>query len=99
MNEHLLLLEDDDVLRQHLGRKLEKHHYQVICCATLEQARQAITDKTMIDVAVLDQNGDVLSLERGDLLEVADEASQATLAAELASLRAKANEEMLPESQ
>ena len=51
------------------------------------------------EVAVLDQNGDVLSLERGDLLEVADEASQATLAAELASLRAKANEDMLPESQ
>ena len=56
MNEHLLLLEDDDVLRQHLGRKLEKHHYRVTCCATLEQARQAINDNVMIDVAVLDQN-------------------------------------------
>jgi two-component system, response regulator RegA len=56
MNEHLLLLEDDDVLRQHLGRKLERHQYQVSCCATLSDARQVINESALIDAAVLDQN-------------------------------------------
>ncbi|MEE4252346.1 MAG: response regulator [Alcanivoracaceae bacterium] len=56
MSEHLLLLEDDDVLRQHLGRKLERHQYQVIDCATLSDALQAISKSALIDVAVLDQN-------------------------------------------
>ena len=56
MSEHLLLLEDDEALRQHLGRKLERHQYQVICCASLDDARQAIDANQMIDVAVLDQN-------------------------------------------
>ncbi|MEE4251434.1 MAG: response regulator [Alcanivoracaceae bacterium] len=56
MAEHLLLLEDDEVLRHHLGRKLERHQYQVVCCATLDEAKDAITSSAEIHVAVLDQN-------------------------------------------
>ncbi|MDF1630366.1 MAG: response regulator [Alcanivoracaceae bacterium] len=56
MNEYLLLLEDDEALRHHLGRKLERHQYQVIYCATLSDARDAVKSNLMIDVAVLDQN-------------------------------------------
>lgn len=50
----------------------------------------------LYEIAVLDQDGAVLRLERGDLLEVADGESQATLGAELASLRSKAVAELLP---
>ena len=56
MNEHLLLLEDDDALRQHLGTKLEQRLYQVSCCATLDDARRVIAESSMLNVAVLDQN-------------------------------------------
>lgn len=47
------------------------------------------------EVQVLDQDSAVLRLERGDLLTVADADSQTTLAAELASLRSKAEAELL----
>jgi len=58
-----------------------------------EGADQTITANYQIEV--LDQDGNILSLERGDLLTIADAGSQATLASELASLRSRANSEML----
>ncbi|HRJ40598.1 MAG TPA: hypothetical protein PL105_01890 [Caldilineaceae bacterium] len=58
-----------------------------------QDAQGSIT--ALYEVQVLDQDGAVLRLERGDLLEVADADSQATLGEELASLRAKAEAELL----
>ena len=59
-----------------------------------EEPDQTITARYQIQV--LDQDGDVLSMEQGDLLGIADAGSQATLASELASLRSRANSEILP---
>jgi|SRR5690554_264356 len=67
MSEHLLLLEDDEVLRQHLSRKLAGHGYRLSCCANLAAARKVISDSEQIDAAVLDQN---VGQENGlDLIE------------------------------
>ncbi|HRJ41023.1 MAG TPA: hypothetical protein PL105_04050 [Caldilineaceae bacterium] len=58
-----------------------------------QDAQGGIT--ALYEIQVLDQDGAVLRLERGDLLEVADSDSQMTLAAELVSLRTKAEAELL----
>ena len=49
----------------------------------------------LYDVQVLDQDGNVMHIERGDLLSIADEQSQVTIGAEVAGLRAKAEAELL----
>lgn len=58
MNSELLLLEDDDALRLHLGDRLGKQGYNVMCCASLMQAREVVQSAQRIDAAVLDQNVD-----------------------------------------
>ncbi len=49
----LLLLEDDEVFSQVLCRSLQRRGYQVLCCQTLEEAREVISEHA-IDGAILD---------------------------------------------
>jgi two-component system response regulator RegA len=56
LNPELLLLEDDDALRLHLGNRLCKQGYNVIRCASLAQANQVLRSAQRIDTAILDQN-------------------------------------------
>ncbi|MFN3713296.1 MAG: response regulator transcription factor [Alcanivoracaceae bacterium] len=60
----LLLLEDDDALRQQLALRLERQGYRVLPCRSLDEARALLTEDTAIDAAVLDQNvGDHTGLD------------------------------------
>jgi two-component system, response regulator RegA len=52
----LLLLEDDDALRDHLGRKLERHGYQVTAFAALTAALGCLDSIHCCEFAILDQN-------------------------------------------
>lgn len=67
MNPELLLLEDDDALRLHLGDRLGKQGYKVMRCASLAQANEVLQAVQQIDAAILDQN---VGQENGlDLIE------------------------------
>lgn len=50
----ILLVEDDETITFALQRFLQKKQVQTICCATIEQARTALTPT--IDLALLDLN-------------------------------------------
>ncbi len=56
LNPELLLLEDDDALRLHLGDRLTKHGYKVHRCASLPQATELLSSLDRLDTAILDQN-------------------------------------------
>ena len=56
MNPELLLLEDDEVLRLHLGNRLARHGYHVHRCASLGEAAEVLTSLQQLDAAILDQN-------------------------------------------
>lgn len=56
MNAELLLLEDDDALRLHLGDRLTKQGYKVHRCASLAQATELLISVQQLDAAILDQN-------------------------------------------
>lgn len=56
MKPELLLLEDDDALRLHLGDRLGKQGYNVMRCASLAQASEVLQSAQRIDAAILDQN-------------------------------------------
>ena len=56
MTQQLLLLEDDDALRLHLGDRLARHGYRVHRCASMAQAAEALNSVQELDAAILDQN-------------------------------------------
>lgn len=56
LNPELLLLEDDDALRLHLGDRLTKQGYKVHRCASLAQATELLISVQQLDAAILDQN-------------------------------------------
>lgn len=56
MNPELLLLEDDDALRLHLGDRLTKQGFKVHRCASVAQATEALSSADCLDAAILDQN-------------------------------------------
>lgn len=56
MKPSLLLLEDDDALRDHLGRRLERHGYLVHAFASLAPALACLDSLSHCDAALLDQN-------------------------------------------
>jgi len=58
LNPELLLVEDDESLRLHLGDRLTRHGYKVHRCASMAQAAEVLTSARQLDAAILDQNLD-----------------------------------------
>lgn len=58
MNQSLLIVEDDEALREQLCRRLTQQGFTVSTAATVEQALAIIATLTALDAALLDQNID-----------------------------------------
>jgi two-component system, response regulator RegA len=56
MSNDVLLLEDDDALRHHLGQRLARQGYQVWPCANLTSASHTLDALADLHAAILDQN-------------------------------------------
>lgn len=58
MNQSLLIVEDDEALREQLSRRLTQQGFTVSAAATVEHALAIIETLTALDAALLDQNID-----------------------------------------
>lgn len=56
MNQTLLIVEDDDALREQLSRRLGQQGFSVSATATINGALDIITELSALDAALLDQN-------------------------------------------